>query len=248
MYRKELNENPRLSERLVHAERNRFVDPNGSAAEAAEVQIELQRIRGETRPTDRRKVSAHERDIGRGLGAEEQAARRELEADVEKRLPSGSKVKTVYTESTEAGHAQGRAAARSGEILNPDIEYRIDLPDDVRRRAGLPTRDPAKPTKGTFKPDDIRFFGAHGERYLFTDNKFVGTIWEESYYSTAEAGPKIRALLERDLRIAEALQPRCLGFAYNTNDHDLANLLTEEIIKMRVEFPAAKELLHAPSH
>jgi hypothetical protein len=246
MYQRELADNPILGERLDHAERIRFLDPEGSAELAAEIQKDLVKLRKAAGPGARQRVTPYERELGTQPGAEEAAARRELEADVNKRLPEGSRTATVRTERSEAGRAQNRAAAREGEIVDPEIEYRIDLPDNVRQRAGLPARSSNAPTKGTFKPDDIKFYGKEGENYLFIDHKHVGTVWEDSFYSSAAARPKIRAMLERDLRIGEALQPRCKGFAYTTDDPNLAKLLTEEIIEMRIRFPAAKDLLHAP--
>jgi hypothetical protein len=252
-FAKELDENSRLAERLAYAERL-STSPQGkhkaeAEAVAEEVYEDLKRIALENENTDKRKVPAYLRDLDR-LQKESKhadAARRELAAAVEQRMPPGTKVKVVRTERTEAGIAQGRAAARKGTPVDPDIEYEIDLPNKLRSSAGLAVpEEGASRAKGAFKPDNIRFLGEKGDRYLFEDHKEVQAIWEKSYYSSEKGRSQLRAMLERHLSIAQAMQPNCRGFAYSTNDERLANLLAEEIDVIRRSSPAAKDLLHAP--
>ncbi|MGH8547071.1 MAG: eCIS core domain-containing protein [Methylococcales bacterium] len=252
-FAKELDENPRLAERLTHAKGlSASLDPKQKAqAEtiAEEVYEDLKRIAQEGINTDKRKVPTYLRDLDRLQKESKQAesARRELAAAVEQRMPAGTKVRVVRTERSEAGIAQGRAATRKGAPVDPDIEYEIDLPDQLRSAAGLtvPEKGAAR-AKGTFKPDDIRFLGEKGDKYLFMDHKEVQTVWEKSYYASEKARPQLRAMLERHLDIARAMQPNCRGFAYTTNEPKLANLLAEEIAAIRKSVPAAKDLLHAP--
>jgi hypothetical protein len=247
VYKKQLT--PQQEERLLHAENNRFSDPGGATAEAAEireeVELALQYSRGGLDP-DRRKVSQYQRDLERsGLWGQNRVgaiAKRDLERKIEAVLPPTTRVEFVATESTEAGIAQGRAAAREGTIVNPEVEPQIDLPNAIRKRAGLHVPGPGESRiPGSFKPDDIEFFG--GKSYRFKDHKEVTTIWEESFYSTETARSKIRELLYRDLDIARALQPNCKGFAFTTNSKELKLLLAEEIGKLPKD---ARNLLHTP--
>ena len=157
-------------------------------------------------------------------------------------LPPTTSVELVAVEGSEAGLAQGRAAARQGTIVNLEVEPRIDLPNAVRKKAGLYVPGPGEPRiKGSFKPDDIEFLG--GESYRFKDHKEVDTIWKESYYSSDKARDKLRELLFRDLEIARALQPNCKGFAFTTNSKELKLLLAELIGDLPKE---ARALLHTP--
>jgi outer membrane protein OmpA-like peptidoglycan-associated protein len=231
-YRKELGENPELERQLEHAEHNMHHDPDGAAADIEEVYNELKRIHKEeilSGFNDKRRVAQYFRDVSKLGDPEELAeARQELAMNIEARLPEGTQVSVVSTERTEAGAAQGRVADR-GEAVVPDVEYEISLPDQLRSKAELP-RSAAKSKKaGTFKPDDIRFYGSVGKgKYVFVDHKEVQTIWKDSYYASDRGSKEIRALLERDLRIAQAM-PGCDGWLFTTNDPKLEEFLQNEI-------------------
>ena len=248
VYKKELT--PKQVERLQHAENNRLVNPRAAVDEAAEVREELEAERlmfpDEQVPRDRRTVTQYQRDLARrGLMDDSRLGRivkRVFARKIERVLPPTTSVELVAVEGSEAGIAQGRAAVRPGTIVNPEVEARIDLPNVVRKKAGLhvPGRGESR-IPGSFKPDDIEFLA--GDTYRFKDHKEVSTIWKDSFYSSEAARPKIRALLFRDLDIARALQPNCKGFAFTTNSKELAELIASEIGKLPKE---ARELLHAP--
>jgi hypothetical protein len=238
-------------EKLRLAEANRIANPEWAAEEAAEVreelEIEHELAKEEGAVADRRTVSQYQRDL-RAAGLMDNPrvaliAQRQLAQRIEAVLPRTTSVTMVAAEGSEAVIAQGRAAARPGTIVNPEVEARIDLPDAIRKKAGLtvPGRGESR-IPGSFKPDDIEIF--KDKSYLFKDHKEVSKIWEESYYSSEAAQPKLRALLERDLGIAQALGPKCKGFAFTTNSRELANLLASEIGKLPKE---ARKYLHAPS-
>ena len=247
VYKKELT--PALEERLQHAENNRLVDPHGAAAEAANVREELEVARQYSSggiARDRRTVTQYQRDLqNRGLWGQNRVgaiAKRKLARDIERVLPPTTSVELVAVEGSEAGVAQGRAAARPGTIVNLEVEPRIDLPDAVRKKAGLYVPGRGEPrVKGSFKPDDIEFLG--GNSYRFKDHKEVSTIWKESYFSSDRARDKLRELLFRDLDIARALQPNCKGFAFTTDSKELKLLLAELIGDLPKE---ARALLHTP--
>lgn len=247
VYKKELT--PALEERLQHAENNRLVDPRGAAAEAADVREEMEVARRYSSggiARDRRTVTQYQRDLARrGLWGESRIgtiAKRKLARDIEKVLPPTSSVELVAVEGSEAGLAQGRAAERKGTIVNLEVEPRIDLPDAVRKKAGLYVPGPGESRiKGSFKPDDIEFLG--GDSYRFKDHKEVEAIWGESFYSSDKARDKLREMLFRDLEIARALQPNCKGFTFTTNSKELKLLLAELIVNLPRE---ARALLHAP--
>jgi hypothetical protein len=238
-------------EQLRLAEANRIANPEWAAEEAAavreELEIERELAKDEGAVADRRTVSQFQRDLrARGLWRNPRVAlivQRDFARKIEAVLPRTTSVTIVATEGSEAGIAQGRAAARPGTNVNPEVEPRIDLPDAIRKKAGLtvPGRGESR-IPGSFKPDDIDIFNDNS--YLFKDHKEVSTIWKDSYYSSEAAQPKIRALLERDLGIAQALGPKCKGFAFTTNSRELADLLASEIAKFPKE---ARKYLHAPS-
>ena len=197
-------------------------------------------------PRDRRTLTQYQRDLAkRGLTADSRLARiikRDFEREIEKLLPETTHVSLVAVEGSEAGIAQGRSAARPGTDINLEVEPRIDLPNAVRKKAGLHVPGPGESRiHGSFKPDDVQTLG--GKSYRFLDHKEVGTIWKDSFYSSAKARSKIRDLLNRDLDIAKALAPNCKGFAFTTNSKELAHLLAEEISMFPKE---ARNLLHAP--
>ena len=236
-YGKELRDNPEIRAQLDYAERLAAGDPARSAQEIRAVRAELDRIRkGEGSGSSKQRVHPYERDLakidkrlGRGAAiAKEQAAlAKGIENKIAERGAKGVKVEVVATERTEAGAGQGRAAAREGVATAPAIEYAVDLPDNLRKSAGLPKRSPGS-RAGIFKPDDIRF---EGDGYRFFDHKEVSGAWEDSYYSSDHGAGRIRKMLQRDLRIAEAM-PGCKGWIYSTNIEGLATMLAAEITKM----------------
>lgn len=244
-YARELADNPRLEEQLTHAEDMHGFDPSRAKAEADDVLEELKRIRGESGSTRPKKVEPYFRDL-EALTKEAPGAapaRKKLGKAVQARMPEGTKVSVEKTPLTDAGVAQNRAASRGNRLSDPDIEYKIDLTDVQRRKAGLPERDPNRPAKGTFKPDDIKFYGQKGEKYLFLDHKEVEGLWGKSYYGSREGRTKIAEMLDRHARIAEAMGPKCLGWGYTTNNAELAKVIAEEIDKLG---SVAKGRLFAP--
>ena len=247
VYKKELTQ--ALEERLRHAENNRLVNPRAAAAEAAEVREELELARlyaSGGLPRDRRTVSQYLRDLAdQGLAGQSRIGRiaeRDLARKIERVLPRTTSVEMVAVEGSEAGIAQGRAAARKGTIVNLEVEARIDLPNAIRKKAQLHVPGPGESRiKGSFKPDDIEFLG--GDSYRFKDHKEVESIWKDSFCSSDKGRAKLRDLLFRDLEIARALQPNCKGFAFTTNDKDLKQLLAGLIAELPKD---ARGLLHTP--
>ena len=167
---------------------------------------------------------------GKGVGDEIEQARADLARGVQERMPEGSNVRVVNTERTGAGQAQGRAASRGSNLPDPDVDYVIDLPDELRAQAGLARRDPRNPNTGVFKPDDIRFSGKKHEKFMFMDHKEVMGKWEESIYASEDGRKLLKKMIERDARIAQGMGPNCQGFGYTTNDEKLAELIDSLIM------------------
>jgi hypothetical protein len=199
-----------------------------AAAETADVIEECEAIERNAQAgvkPDRSKTSQYEKGLAKRGWTEkprvQRIAERQYARKIEALMPPTTQVDIVAVEATEAGRAQTRATGL-------EIEPRIDFPDAVRRRMDLyvPPRGGDR-IKGSFKPDSIDQLG--GNTYRFTDHKDVSTIWENSYFSSEKALPKINDLLDRNLRIAEALGPNCKGFLFTTESEELADLIQQQI-------------------
>jgi hypothetical protein len=248
-FSKELGDRPEIQRELDHADDLRPYDPHGADQVEKDAIDKLKKMRAEdkeARFVKKGEVDPYRREKPLERVPPELAkARKELARDVQERMPKGTKVSTPSTERTAAGDAQGAAASRSGESVAPDVEFEIDLPDEVRDKAELPRRSAESPKTGTFKPDDIRFSGPkHGE-FTFVDHKEVESIWKDSYYAADKGQGKIRDLLERNLKIVKALRPKCLGWVFTTNQAELAAFIKDEIGIIAKSDPSAIELLKA---
>jgi hypothetical protein len=103
------------------------------------------------------------------------------------------------------------------------------------------------PDGTTFRPDGIRWFDPRGRRYQFLESKEPYTWTAESFYATAEGQRRLRTMLERDARIAQALQgDGCQGFRYETGHPDLDRFIAEAIADMRTNGVAGAQFLSAP--
>jgi hypothetical protein len=62
----------------------------------------------------------------------------------------------------------------------------------------------------------------------------VLTIWEKSHFSKETARRELEVMVQRHADIYQNLkQNGCKGFAYSTNDKNLANLLAEIISSIK---------------
>ncbi|MBC7992229.1 MAG: DUF4157 domain-containing protein [Rhizobacter sp.] len=240
-FKHEVGDDPSLGEAIDEAVRSYQRDKEVSNGELDDLLGRLEEAREAGRPGRAPKVDPYFKDMdqlskrarknGSKTSDEIEKARTELAQGVQHRMPEGTKVKVVNTERTAAGDAQGAAASRGADLPNPDIDYAIDLPDDMRKRVGLPKRNPKKPTTGIFKPDDIRFSGKDHEKFMFLDHKEVLTKWEASWFSSPEARIVLKDMVGRDARIAKVMGPNCQGFGYTTNSDEMARLLNDLIVE-----------------
>jgi hypothetical protein len=132
-----------------------------------------------------------------------------------------AEVRVKEIERTPYGRAQTEAVTPAGSTFAMEQEYVIKLRDGR-----------------TFQVDGMR---PAGDGVLFQEHKTVETIWEQSYYSRAQARDKLRQMLINHRDIAFDLKPGCKGFFYTTNSPELRDLLTELIDSIspgeRVLFP-----------
>ena len=246
-FKPEVKADPSLKDAIDEARRSYMRDGEVSDGEIDDVLGLLEEAREAGRPGRAAKVDPYFKDMdalakkardaekasksGSKASKEIEQARAELAKGVQERMPEGTRVKVVSTERTAAGDAQGAAASRGDELPNPDIDYVIDLPDDLRKRIGMPRRG----TKGAgvFKPDDIRFTGKNAERFTFVDHKEVlAPKWSESYYATEAGRIQLRDMVRRDAEIATVMGPNCDGFQYTTNSNEMATLLNDLIVEV----------------
>jgi hypothetical protein len=209
----------------------------GDLGDTANAEVDGALVKKGKKREGTKRVSQYERDldqrVGKQKGRIELIAERALARKLEELLPDDTRVTFVKTERSAPGRAQGRAAARPGTIVNPDFDWQIDLPDPVRKQAGLKPRDPRKPQAGTVKPDDVEFLG--GDKYRFKDHKEVDGPWETAYYNSDRGRAELRAQLQENVDVAKALGPNFKGTAYTTNSPELANWLAKEIAKFPPE-------------
>jgi hypothetical protein len=116
-----------------------------------------------------------------------------------------------------------------------DLDVELDFPDRIRRRLGLPLRNPSKPKLGVVGADGLSFgsldnYFIPSDKYLLLEHKEIETIWENSHYARENAIKQLDDILQKHLDVARILQPYgCMGFAYSTNEKELARLLAERI-------------------
>ena len=247
-YRAILNDNVLLKEQLEYAAHNAEIDPYGMSQNVDDVTSTLERIQAEHKEAgiDRRRTVPYLRDIetsdkqaGRlgpidaanaELGSNMEAELRKFGGGLSGGADASVRVKAVTSERTEAVAGQHRAAARQGAAGVPAVEYEVDLPNKIRRRAGLPLRSNKKPSLGVFKPDDIKFSKTG---YRFYDHKEVQSL--ESYYASERGREDIRSMAERNLRIVNAM-PGCEEWVFTTNDENVADVIQEEIDALGEEY------------
>lgn len=180
------------------------------------------------------KVSAFERDAAAAekriasKSGEIEQFRAELGRGVEDQfMPKGTKVTPVQTERTPAGRAQNRAVTPEGSPVDMDVEFRIDFPDETRKKLGLGARNPSSPQSGTIKLDGIE---VQGSQFTMLEHKEVETIWESSHFGNdlEQAAHKIDAMINRDVAIASEM-PKCAGVTYTSNEPKLVTLINERV-------------------
>jgi hypothetical protein len=164
--------------------------------------------------------------------------RMEMKLAMEARAPKGTEFEFPATPLTDYGVSQNVMVTPKDAPIIFDRDVTIKFPEEIRQRAGISGEKVGLDGLAFMEP-------GQGERYYLMEHKHVDGMWERLRYvkrETAEA--EMKKMLIRQRTVAEFLSPWCKGVFYSTNNHELAQFLTDMILQVEPTGPT--RFLYAP--